>query len=59
MMSILISSNDLITENDTTDIFNKLLKKMEASGLWIGKPTPDSAAEKKFKPEINTFVQNN
>ena len=30
---------------------------MDKSGLWIGKPKPDSNALKAFKPQLDRFVE--
>ena len=58
MMCLLIPNNNMITDTNMDSIYSSLIQKMKTTGLWVGQPTPDAAAAKKFKPELAQFVTN-
>lgn len=57
MLVLVTAPNNIISDQNLEVLYNELISKMEKSGIWEGQPFSDETLAKRFKPELDLFVQ--
>lgn len=56
LLVLVTAPNNIISDQNLEVLYNELMQKMVASGIWDGQPFSDEGLAKRFRPELESFV---